>query len=82
MMLDASEKLSTWRSMLAQRATDESTQNRAEQDDSFLAEFRALLSQDLNTPGMLAFLDEEIHRGLVNPPLLRQAADSLLGLRL
>lgn len=82
MMLDASEKLNTWRSMLAMRPTGESTQNHAEQGDSFLAEFRALLSEDLNTPGMLALLEEEIHRGLVNPSLLRQAADALLGLRL
>lgn len=82
MIIDAVEKLQSWRAKLEPIATVEQHRELDSHSDAFLTEFRRLLSQDLDTPSMVLLLDEELHRGKVNSALLRRAANALLGLRL
>lgn len=68
------ERLAAWEAWAAQSATAA--------DGEFLAELRAILSDDLNTPGAIEAIDGRIAAGIPAGPDLIDAVDALLGIRL
>ncbi|WP_427869003.1 cysteine--1-D-myo-inosityl 2-amino-2-deoxy-alpha-D-glucopyranoside ligase [Leucobacter luti] len=69
-------RLAAWREGL-ERVSDDPASSAA-----VLAQLRAALANDLDTPVMLATLDAALDRGVDDPELLRDAVLSLLGVKL
>jgi L-cysteine:1D-myo-inositol 2-amino-2-deoxy-alpha-D-glucopyranoside ligase len=80
-LLDAQERLATWRAGLSG--------NGGPSADSAVARIRECLANDLDAPGALAAVDEWVRQSLAeggteagSPGLLGRAVDALLGIRL
>ncbi|MCM6763843.1 cysteine--1-D-myo-inosityl 2-amino-2-deoxy-alpha-D-glucopyranoside ligase [Rathayibacter sp. ZW T2_19] len=70
----AIERLARWEASLAESGTASA--------EEVLARLRAVLREDMDTPGALALLDAVAATGVDDPALLRDAVDALLGVRL